>query len=61
VVLTPFLGIGSELFTALKMGRKGIGAELKGSYYRQAAANLKAVEAEQQGALFDDLNHEAAD
>lgn len=60
VVLTPFLGIGSELFVALKLGRKGIGAELKGSYYRQAAANLLAVEADRQGALFDDLDHESA-
>ena len=60
VVLTPFLGIGSELFTALKLGRKGIGAELKGSYYRQAVANLRAVEADRQGALFDDLNHDTA-
>ncbi len=41
VVLTPFLGIGSEAYMAVRMGRKAIGAELKGSYYRQALANLK--------------------
>jgi hypothetical protein len=42
-VLSPFAGIGSEGFQALKMGRRFIGAELKGSYYRQAAANLNAA------------------
>ena len=61
VVLSPFAGIGSELYTALKMGRRAIGAELKGSYYRQAAANCRAVEADRQGALFDDLDYETAD
>lgn len=42
-VLTPFMGIGSEVFQAVKMGRKGIGFELKESYYDLAAKNLKAV------------------
>lgn len=41
VVLTPFLGIGSEAYVALKMGRKAIGAELKQSYFDLAARNLK--------------------
>lgn len=36
VVFTPFLGIGSEVYQALKMGRRGIGIELKESYYKQA-------------------------
>lgn len=40
VVLTPFLGVGSEAFGAVINGRKGIGAELKPSYYRQAVKNL---------------------
>jgi DNA modification methylase len=40
LVLSPFAGIGSEGYTALQMGRKFIGAELKESYYRQAARNL---------------------
>ena len=61
VVLSPFTGIGSEGYVSLKLGRRFVGAELKGSYYRQAAANLKAVEADRQGALFDDLNYQAAD
>jgi hypothetical protein len=41
VVLTPFMGIGSEAYTAVKMGRKAVGVELKDSYYRQAVANVK--------------------
>lgn len=39
-VLTPFLGIGSEVYQAVKMGRKGIGIELKEAYYREAIKNL---------------------
>lgn len=41
VVLTPFMGVGSEVYQAVAMGRKGIGAELKPSYYRQAVKNLE--------------------
>lgn len=44
LVLTPFMGVGSEVFGAVKLGRKAIGIELKDSYYRQALANLKEVE-----------------
>ena len=40
-VLTPFMGIGSEAYTAVKMGRRAVGVELKDSYYRQAVANVK--------------------
>ena len=43
-VLTPFMGVGSEVFQAVKMGRKAIGFELKPSYYRQAAKNLSMVD-----------------
>lgn len=39
VVLTPFMGVGSEVYAAVKNGRKGIGIELKESYYRQAQRN----------------------
>lgn len=46
VVYSPFAGIGSELYVALQMGRKAVGAELKPSYYRQAVKNLLSVEQE---------------
>lgn len=42
-VLSPFMGIGSEGYQALKMGRKFIGFELKQSYYNQAVKNLAAA------------------
>jgi hypothetical protein len=42
-VFTPFMGIGSEVFQAVKMGRKGIGFELKESYYDLAKKNLQSV------------------
>jgi DNA modification methylase len=41
VVLTPFMGVGSEVFSPVSMGRKAIGIELKDSYYKQALLNLK--------------------
>jgi DNA modification methylase len=41
VVLTPFMGVGSEVYSAVSMGRKAIGIELKGSYYKQAILNLQ--------------------
>ena len=54
VVFTPFMGIGSEVYQAVKMGRKGVGFELKESYYDLAKANLKAVVAQKnQLSLFE--------
>ena len=44
VVLSPFAGIGSEGYVAVKRGRRFIGAELKRSYYQQACKNLMAAE-----------------
>lgn len=44
VVLTPFMGVGSEVYCAVKNGRKGIGFELKRSYYRQAVRNLRSLD-----------------
>ena len=41
IVLDPFAGIGSVPYTAVKMGRRGIGVELKESYYNQAVNNLE--------------------
>lgn len=43
VVFTPFMGVGSEVYGALINGRKGIGIELKPSYYNQAKRNLAAA------------------
>ncbi len=43
-VLTPFMGVGSEVYGAVCAGRVGIGAELKPSYYRQAIKNLEAID-----------------
>lgn len=53
LVLSPFMGIGSEGFMAVKMGRKFIGAELKRSYWKQAVANLRAASKAGEGCLFD--------
>jgi DNA modification methylase len=39
-VWTPFMGVGSEVYGAVINGRKGIGAELKPSYYNQAVLNM---------------------
>lgn len=43
VVLTPFMGVGSEVYSPVSMGRKAIGIELKDTYYKQAIKNLKEV------------------
>lgn len=42
-VFTPFLGIGSEVYAAVEMGRRGVGIELKPSYFDQAVRNLQAL------------------
>jgi DNA modification methylase len=52
LVLSPFAGIGSEGFCAIKMGRKFIGAELKGSYWKQAVENLTLAEVNVERDLF---------
>jgi DNA modification methylase len=46
-VLTPFLGIGSEAYMAVKMGRKAIGCELKQSYFALAKRNMQLAEESQ--------------
>lgn len=46
VVFTPFMGVGSEVYSAVRQGRCGIGVELKPSYYRQAVKNLEAAASE---------------
>lgn len=54
IVLTPFMGVGSEVVGALMNGRRGLGIELKPSYYRQAVKNIEAALAS------DGDNHEEA-
>ncbi len=44
VVFTPFMGVGSEVFSPVSLGRKAIGIELKDSYYKQAILNVKEAE-----------------
>jgi hypothetical protein len=51
-VLTPFMGVGSEVYGAIINGRRGVGIELKESYYRQAVANVRsAMESNVEGVL----------
>lgn len=56
-VLTPFMGVGSEVYETVRHGRVGVGVELKPTYYRQAIRNLDALErqaaTEAPPALFD--------
>lgn len=66
VVLTPFMGVGSEVYGAVSLGRKGLGVELKPSYFRQAKMNLEALErgepeARIQTSMFAESNKEWSD
>jgi hypothetical protein len=54
-VLTPFMGVGSEVYAAVQMGRLAIGAELKPSYFEQAVRNMAAVDRERKAAPEPDL------
>jgi len=58
VVLTPFMGVGSEVYSPVSLGRKAIGIELKDSYFKQAKINLSLAEkrfkdTQVQNSLFD--------
>ena len=59
-VFTPFMGVGSEVYSPVSLGRKAIGIELKDSYFKQAVLNLSlakerfANEGMTQDALFED-------
>jgi len=44
VVFTPFMGVGSEVYSPVSLGRKAIGIELKDSYFKQAKINLSFAE-----------------
>jgi hypothetical protein len=62
-VLTPFMGVGSEVYAAVRAGRRGVGVELKPSYYRQAVKNVALATAptsEQQDIEFQHTDGEAA-
>lgn len=62
-VLTPFMGVGSEVYAAVSLGRKGIGIELKPAYFKQAVKNLAKVKPPTQSddySLFDVLESESA-
>lgn len=64
VVITPFMGVGSEVYGAVSNGRKGIGCELKTSYFRQAVRNLACIEktgVEESRSLFDDVESEVTE
>lgn len=51
VVLTPFMGVGSEVYSPVSQGRKAIGIELKDSYFKQAKINLSLAKSR----TFDDM------
>jgi DNA modification methylase len=63
VLFTPFLGVGSEVFCAVELGRRGVGVELKRTYYHQAIRNLEIVRNAdgEQGGLFDFHEPQPAD
>ena len=48
VVLTPFMGVGSEVYGAVINNRKGLGIELKASYYKQSIKNLESIKYQEQ-------------
>lgn len=53
VVLSPFMGVGSEVFGAVTAGRKALGIELKSAYFKQAKLNLRSGSEREQRSLFD--------
>jgi len=60
-VLTPFMGVGSEVYGAVLNGRRGIGCELKESYFNQAVRNMESIKEEDCSnvdapSLFDDID-----
>jgi DNA modification methylase len=55
-VLTPFAGIGTEVYVAVKLGRRAIGIELKPSYWRTAVDNLRGLEADMALPTLFDVN-----
>ncbi len=60
-ILSPFMGVGSEVYEAVRLGRKGIGVELKSTYYRQACKNLERAAKECDKASLSEMFFESAD
>ena len=54
-VLTPFMGVGSEVYSPVYLGRRGIGIELKGSYFRQAVKNIATAREDYHADMGGDL------
>jgi hypothetical protein len=54
-VLSPFAGIGSEIYTAVRLGRRGVGVELKPSYWRTAVVNLRSLDAARGQLTMDEI------
>jgi hypothetical protein len=59
LVFTPFLGIGSEAYVALQMGRRACGSELKRSYFELAVRNCREAQSGVDGDLFAAIDAEA--
>lgn len=62
-VFTPFMGVGSEVYGAVRAGRRGIGSELKPSYYRQTVKNLETLQSEtqEQASFLDSVDQDSED
>ncbi len=58
---SPFAGVGSEIYQAVRMGRKGIGIDLKTSYWNQSVRNLATVDEPDQEKLLFDVDGEGQD
>lgn len=56
IVFSPFAGIASEGYQAVKMGREFMGCELKESYWEEGIKNMQAAEMERSGGLFSDMH-----
>lgn len=57
-VLTPFMGVGSEVYGAVLNNRRGIGIELKPSYYKQAVRNLAVCKPEKTNGMLFEVSNE---
>ena len=54
-VLTPFMGIGSEVYCAVDAGRRGVGFELKASYWHQSVVNMQRLRDEKEAAFMAEI------